>query len=67
MRLFVALDLRHLVERLTADPGLGRLTGHPVTAAGSLAEHQTVAEVAVVGNGDGLAARIVLVVGHIPP
>ena len=63
--LAIALDLRHLVEPLPARPRLGilavdRLAGERLDDG----EHAAVAQVAVVGDGQHVAAGLLLVGGH---
>ena len=62
MRLTVPLDLGDLVERLPPRAGLGVLQVHRLAAERlHHGEHDAVAQVAVVANGERLAAGLVLV------
>ncbi len=65
MRLAVALDLRDLVQRLPLDPGLGIFPVH-LLALVALAhrEHDAVGQVAIMRQGQHIAAGALLVGGH---
>ena len=65
--LAVALDLGHLHNRLVTDArlGVGRVHRPPVTGLGR--EHETIAQIAVVRDGEDLTARQLLVPVHVLP
>ena len=67
MGLAVAFDLRHLHDRLVTDArfGVGRVHRPPVTGLGR--EHETIAQIAVVRDGEDLAAGQLLVSVHVLP
>ena len=64
MGLAVTLDLRHLHDRLVADARLGVGSVHGIVVEGLGREHEAIAEIAVVRDGEHLAARQLLVSVH---
>ena len=68
VRLAVALDLGHLVDRLPPHPALGVVAVQGLTVGqGDGVEHEAVGEVAVVGDGQQAVARLLLVGRHPVP
>jgi hypothetical protein len=65
--LAVALGLDNLEERLPTPAGLGVVAGERAALHGLDGEHHAVGEVAVVRNGQDIAAGLLLVAGHVPP
>ena len=67
MGLAVTLDLRHLHERLVADARLGIGPVHGLSVEGLRREHDAIAQVAVVRDGQHLATRLLRVCVHVLP
>ncbi len=65
--LLVALDLRHLVQRLPAGPLLRIGPIHRLSGARLVGKHQAVAQIPVVRDCENRATRRVFIGGHVFP